>query len=504
MPIERPRSWRWWGRLLRQRPALLRHRVGGPVGGLVRGFVRGFMGGLLLCGGWGVAVAADEVPALRYSAPVTVTQAAPFIQLPLPVSVYAHSQQPGLADLRLVDAADQRVPFALLSPREDAVRAREQARPAALYPLPPGPVGTTLPPSIELVVQGERITLRQRPGAAGASARPSAGWVFDLGERTPDQLPPQRLRLRWSGPAEFSVAYGIETSDDLRRWRRGGSGQLMALASPTGALTQPWVMLDGAPGRFVRLVWADAARAPQLTGVDAVTEHAEAVPRDAPTELRLTATVPAPDPADPGAARALQLDLGGVLPLRQLDLGLPAGTQVVPLRVQQRQRDNEPWRELTQGVIYRIERDWVVSRSPPLALDTRARYLRLLPDERAPAIDAARTPVVLQLALARVVFAAQGRPPYRLLVGATSTVGKPAATPGALPIETLVPQLDKERERFGRADLGPFTERADVAQQVAREQALAAWRPRLLWAVLLLGVLGLGWMVWRLARGRAS
>lgn len=469
----------------------------------------GFLMGVAAAVASAVAADAPASAALRYSAPVTVSQPAPFVQLALPVSVYANSRQPGLADLRLLDAAGQRVPFALLAPRDDALQTREQLKPATLYALPPGPVGEGLPSSVELVVQGERISLRQRSAVPPTAAKPSAGWLFDLGEKpkldtastaaTPPA--PQRLRLRWSGPAEFSAGFSIDTSDDLRQWRRGSSGQLMALAAPAGgaALTQPLVMLDGVPGRFVRLAWHNPAQAPQITAADAVTDNAEAVQRDSPTELRLTAAAaPAGSKdADPAAAHALQLDLGGVLPLRSLDLALPAGTRVVPLRVQQRWRDNEPWRDAAQGVVYRIEREGAVLRSPPLVLNTQARYLRLLPDERGPALDAASTPVVLQAQLARLVFATQGTPPFRLLVGAASNT---SASPGAMPIETLVPLLDKERERFGRAELGAFTEQADVAQQAARDEAMAAWRPRLLWAVLLVGVAGLGLMVWRLAR----
>lgn len=460
------------------------------------------------------AIAADQpaskAPALRYSAPLVVSQSAPFVQLPLPVSVYARSLQPGLADLRLLDGAGQRVPFALLAPRDDAQQTREQLQPAALYPLPPGPVRAGVPASLELTVQGDRISLKQRGLAPSNSTQPSAGWLFDLGDKSKQDATsasttgapaPQRLRLRWSGPADFSAGYSIDTSDDLRQWRRGGSGQLMALAAPAGgnlpALTQPLVTLDGAPGRFVRLVWHNAAQAPQITGADAVTDSEESIQRDAPTELRLNASPAAGKDADPAAPNALLMDLGGVLPLRNLDLALPAGTRVVPLRVQQRWRDNEPWREAAQGVVYRIERDGAVLRSPPLALHTQARYLRLLPDERGPALDAATTPVVLQAQLAKLVFATQGTPPYRLLVGAAQSN---SAMPGALPIETLVPLLDKERERFGRAELGAFTEQAEVAQQVALEEAMAAWRPRLLWAVLLVGVAGLGLMVWRLSR----
>lgn len=456
-----------------------------------------------------------QAPALRYSAPLQVVQPAAFVQLPLPVAAYARSRQAGLADLRLVDAQSQPVPFTLLAPREPTLETRERLQPVALYALPRRPEGDALPASLELTVREGRVQLRQRGGAPATPAR-SAGWLFDLGEPAPDAPRPQALALRWSGPAEFSVAYALELSDDLRHWRRGPRGQLMALAGPgagasqagapaastpaapsAAALTQPRVALEGARERFVRLVWADAAQAPQLTGADAVLDASQAVPRDAFTELRLNAS-PAPDPRDPAAAHALQLDLGAALPLRELALELPAGTWVLPLRVQGRQREAEPWRELGQGVLYRLGReDGSASVSPPLALHASVRYLRLLPDERAPAIDPARTPVRLQLALDTLVFAAQGTPPYRLLVGAAD-----ATHPGALPAATLVPRLDEERSRFGRAALGEWRESAEVARDMDRRDAWARTRPWLLWAVLLAGVAALALMVWRLAHGR--
>jgi hypothetical protein len=39
--------------------------------------------------------------------------------------------------------------------------------------------------------------------------------------------------LRWSGPAEFSAAYALETSADLRSWRGAPGGQVMSLQSRT-------------------------------------------------------------------------------------------------------------------------------------------------------------------------------------------------------------------------------------------------------------------------------
>ncbi len=100
----------------------------------------------------------------------------------------------------------------------------------------------------------------------------------------------------------------------------------------------------------------------------------------------------------------------------------------------------------------------------------------------------------MQAPLARIVFAAQGQAPYALRAGAAK------ASASALPVATLVPALEDERARFGRAALGDWSEVAAVARAAERQTRLAALRPWLLWAVLLAGVAGLGFMVWRLTR----
>ena len=63
-----------------------------------------------------------------------------------------------------------------------------------------------------------------------------------------------------------------------------------------------------------------------------------------------------------------------------------------------------------------------------------------------------------------------------------------------------MPQLDSERARFGHAELGAFVADEAVARASPRSRGRRALRPWLLWAVLLVGVAGLGALVWRLAR----
>src|SRR4051812_43391067 len=78
------------------------------------------------------SAAGAEEPALRWHAPIEIRTPAPFVQLPLTVEVYEHSESSGLADLRVVDARGARVPYAVLPPRRDIGRD-ERRRDAVLY-----------------------------------------------------------------------------------------------------------------------------------------------------------------------------------------------------------------------------------------------------------------------------------------------------------------------------------------------------------------------------------
>ena len=457
------------------------------------------------------ATTETERALFSHRAPVQIEQPASFVRLPLAPEVYAKSVRPGLADLRLVDAKGERVPFALLAPRDDELKTQDSWHDATLYRLPPRPTGSsaTWAAPVELSVDRGRITVRQR----GAAVPPehSPGWLVDLGERAKDLAAPRTLRLQWSGPAEFSIGYSLEHSADLKGWRPGGGGQLVALAAaaataataasaptgaPTGApLAQPDVTLPADVARFVRLVWAGGTAPPQLTAAQAATPSTRSVALDPPQELKVaTSSEPAGAPAGEAAKRALHFDLGAVLPLVRIELQLPPAMRVLPVRVQARERADARWEHAAATVFYRIDG----AAPPPLALQRHARYLRLLIDERVtlPAADAVQ--LVAQVQLASLVFAVQGEPPLALLAGSTE------AGPGALPLATLVPETEKERARFGRASLGAWSEQREAVERVQRQERVAMLKPWLLWTLLIGGVGALALVVWKLARGARS
>ena len=362
--------------------------------------------------------------------------------------------------------------------------------------MPKRPAGNAAWPSpVEVTVEGDRIAVRRSAAASTAAAAPgeSPGWLLDLGELRPADPAPRRLVLRWAGPAEFTSAYAIETSADLRSWRGAPGGQVMSLRASSGVLAQPIVGLPEGVGRFVRLTWVDPATAPVLSGAASVAEAAGRIAYVPATEL-VVAPSAAPAGKAPEPRGSLHFDLGGRLPLVDLDLRFATGTRVAPVRLQGRMRSEDPWRELGSGVFYRIERDGQATVAPALAVPASARFIRVVPDERAAALDPAQTRLVLRARLASLVLAPSGPAPLRLLAG---SVDAPA---GALSPTTLVPQFEQERTRFGQARLGPFAEAPEIAGAAERALREAKLRLGLLWAVLVVGVAGLGLLVWRLAK----
>ena len=166
-------------------------------------FVRG---SVVLAGALLAAALARADPApYRYHAPIAIDVPAPFVKVALPIDAYGRVEQEDLRDLRVVDAKGERVPFAVLPPLA-TVQLSEQVREASLYPLPARPTaGGTWPSPVDVVVEGDRISVRRRGGPAATVAgapRESGGWLIDSGETRRGDPLPRRLTLRWSGPAE--------------------------------------------------------------------------------------------------------------------------------------------------------------------------------------------------------------------------------------------------------------------------------------------------------------
>lgn len=409
-------------------------------------------------------LAATSVTAAPHRAAVQITQAAPFLTLEATSEAWRHSAGSDLRDWQLLDAQGRRVPFALLP---EGVRMTPE-RELQLAPLPPAPAPAPAP-------------------TVAASAPPKslpAGWLLDLGEPSTWPAEPRQLRLRWpETAAPFQAGYRLETSADLQSWQWLGTGQLLGLRTTEGApLTQPLVNLPGRPQRYLRLLWEDASRAVQPEAATLLMQPAGI----APQQLTRTATLPAPD-ADGGWV----IPLGGPQPLTGLTLAGNQGTWVLPVQIQTRAGDKSPWQTVARSVFYRVDRgNAPADMAPALPLGLSASELRLLPPPGTALPPTGSLRLDWTLRVTRIVWAAQGEPPFSLQVGAAT------ADTGPRPLSDVVPDWTREQSRLGQSRLGAFTS----LPAAATTEPMLPPRRLLLWGVLALGVLGLGIVTWRLWR----
>jgi hypothetical protein len=401
-------------------------------------------------------LATASAGAAPYRAPVQVTQPAPFLTLEATTDAWQHSLGSDLRDWQMLDAQGRRVPFALL-PDDALVTPRE--RELKLFALPPA----------------------RQPASAPQNKAP-AGWLLDLGEPRSWAAEPQQLRLRWPADAPpFQAGYRLETSADLQAWQLLGTGQLLGVRTSDGApLSQPLVALPARPQRYLRLVWDDSARAVKPEGATLLAQPTGSQPK----QITRTATLPAPD-ADGGWV----VPLGGPQPLLSLTLSGTQGTWVLPVQVQSRSGPQAAWQTVARSVFFRVDRGSATAdTAPALPLHLSARELRLLPPRGAALPPAGSLQLGWTVRAARLVWAAQGEPPFSL------QVGKTAPEAGPSPLADVVPNWSQEQSRLGQARLGAFTAQAESPTPTLPPRRL------LLWAVLGLGVIALAAVTWRLWR----
>jgi hypothetical protein len=330
-----------------------------------------------------------------------------------------------------------------------------------------------------------------------AEAKPSKtrallGYVVDAADV---KQPRQALVLSWNVREGFSGHVHVEASDDLKAWRSAAAAPILFLQHDGARLERNRVELAEPKAKYFRL---------SFTGV----------PSDfALREIRIELRGDRPEPAREwlalggreGKSRGeLEFDTGGHFPVDRLRLALPQPNTVAEVQLLARQRDDDPWRPVSRGTVYRLgggaEKSPEV-RSPDLLVPpTSERYWLLRVEQRGGGFGSGEVKLEIGWVPHEVVFAARGAGPF------TFAYGSRTAKPGALPAATVVPRRpDGELAPAKLAALGPISESrpprvsifSDPMRFLAEEGEAKKW---LLWSALVAGVLILAWMALRLLR----
>lgn len=428
---------------------------------------------------------------------------APAYRLALPFEVYRQRVRDDLGDLRVFNADGETVPHELrrvtefvadaapfqslpvYALRGDARRATEAMR----LRIESGSAG------IELTTTGIATAIATD---TDASAVPATSYIVDA--RTVDG-PVARVRLQWrerrtgrdaDAGSAWSASLKLEASDDLNIWRASGSGAVANLVAGDATLIANEVAVDNLRGRFYRLTWLDA---PPPVVIEGAEVQRSATRASVPRQKRIV-----PGRAATDVANAWDYDLGASLPIDRIALKLPELNSVARLGVQWRVRDNEPWQGAPGFVAYRFAapaqgngREFT-STPQPLGLrdGTWVRTLRLTVQGEANALGRRIPDLEVGWVSHELRFVARGRAPFLLAHGSG------AAQPAEAPLEQLVPGFGTSVP-VATATVG---ERRSLGgpEMLAPPRFKIDWLTASLWAVLIVGVVLLGWMAVRLFR----
>jgi len=401
--------------------------------------------------------------------------------LELPFEAYRDARR-DLADIRIFNTSGDPMPFAWAP---DPGRLVEPATP---IPLPMFPVRTVTPEgkaSTEVTIHAADGTLVSVRGAAKSPGKPiigpkSAAWLADASKTNE---PVQAVVFDWEAvPGSEMLTVRVEGSDDLRSWSTLGSAPMVRLTGAGRALLQNKVEFAPRNVKYLRFTADSPAFEPTAVAAQ-YSPRGKAPPR-------LVQTVQGTAGEKP---EDIVFDLGARLPVEALRL-IPAQENAILVgTLQARDDPAEPWRPAVSATFYKLQREGVESSSPPREIGRRiARYwlVRLAPGSSQggmPKLEVHWSPV-------RLVFVRQGEAPFHLAFANSQ------AASTALPIASVMPDYKMGAEemlkpaKVGAVKAGPPPNRWEklIGEMDGRRATL--------WAVLVLGVVALGFMAWRLSR----
>ena len=406
----------------------------------------------------------------------------------LPVAVYANAQFADLRDVRIFNAANELVPYALIGDAPPPPAAAESFSPP-VFPVwgVPGKRIDQLDVRIEQREDGTVASIKTMgaPPLKANAPRHPINYIIDASAVT---LPIAVMRPQWQAVPENYIGNArIEASDDLKSWRTLVSdATLVYLVQGQTRLAQDRILLPPTKAKYFRVTFG--ASAPLLVDMQMDAPALRGEPRRQAVHVG----------GRPGEKpNEILYDLGVRAPVDRVRIDVRQTNALAPVRLESRPDARGEWRPVTTSIAYRLVRDAREMASPevPIALNT-AREWRLVVDPASGGLGTPPPELEASWPVRNLVFLARGAGPFTL------AVGKKDAAAAAMPIASLIPGYREQSETsLPAASVGDLRMAPPPAPPLL-PAVLGEQDPKKmgLWAALLVGVALLAAMAWRLSR----
>ena len=456
-------------------------------------FTRNTLRAGLLAIAFGQALAA-ELPGrddYAYGFGLATKSDAEFFAVDIPLDVYRAVSDPALRDVGVYNADGQPVPRLIERPAA-ASDGVEQEIALGLIPLYGEQAEQSEQLRLLLLQDADRTRFELETGRSAEQdvERTLAGYLVDARDLEHSL---QALALSWQPlPEGFIGTVRLDTSDDLQRWLQVGSSALADLRFEDTRIEQNRLQLVRKASGYLRISWQDMPDAWRLDAVSGIyTTQGPPAERE---WLEL-------DRSAPGETeRETLFDAGGYPPVDRVNLLLPADNVVVRASVYYRQNEEDSWRLAVNGLFYNISRQGSALQSPAVAIGhgraglVRAGHWKVRIESGVTA-----GPVRLQLGWRsdRLVFLAQGAPPFELVTGRAQDELQRFPQETVLGDSTIFKML-RQSGQAGDASLG---ERMIIAGPAGLHiSETISLNVMLVWAGLIAAIAVVGWLVLSLLR----
>jgi Protein of unknown function (DUF3999) len=475
-------------------------------------------GGFLLCLGFASSLVfalnkdefALEIPLKN---PEASQGSKALLSVDLPMEVYRATRRPGLADVRVVNAAAEAVPYALNRP--SAIQEQPVFKYVALLPFY-GPLENTISGNAEITLskKGDDVSLTISPAATKqGNGRVLNAYYADLKADVDPNATAKRvlqsIHLKLSGSADvlpdLNASMTIESSDDLKTWRelrRGAS--IFRLSRGTQVLSNLSIDIGAEVGRYLRVTSAGKLESLPMTEIALQFTGNSKQPLAQVVNL---VGVTAPKPAK----NTFHYDAGVSLPITRFNLKFADLNTIAPVKVSARQLLTQPWELLKTETLYRMSlgvnstsgsvtaNNEDEGRNTDISFSGGAkeyRYWQVEIDERAGEFGARIPSLQLGFIPVSLVFAARGAAPFSLLAGNAQIQSQALDMAALVPLDAAGRSMEVGKVTL---DLTRATSRPGLGEKVVDTSAedRKKW---ILWASLVLGVGGLGFFASRLLK----
>ncbi|MEO8333188.1 MAG: DUF3999 domain-containing protein [Gallionella sp.] len=424
-----------------------------------------------------------------YAVPLQFEGQDALYQTALPLSVYQNTVRSDLGDIRVFNAQGEVVPHMLQQAERSSISKPELGK-LAYFPLQ-GPANAGL----------DQLSVRIKRNAAGtlidigSNAKPASlsklsGYLLDA---SASQQAIQALELDWDNSKEsFVGTLNIEGSDDLKQWRTVlRDAPLASLQYGGHSLLQKRVEFPAIRSKYLRLSWPQEQTALQLSGISAEFSAASV---DTPLNW-----LPIKGSAVADKAGEYQFDLGAHLPVRRVRIELPQMNTLVQVALFSRARADEAWRPVSNPVLYKLHHFGRDLKNPDILVASNHRYWLLRVDQKSGGLGTGIPEMQVGWQAHQLQFVTRGSAPFQLAYGSKEI------KPAEFQLQNVMPPAKQDDPvlKIQSANTGAQMPLGGEAR-LSPVPIPLPWKKWILWAVLGVSVLMLGWMAYRLVKQMES